>query len=219
MSAVRIIRTRGCKLSITVFAFETQESFGLLALQLISFLLTRFYFCWQDCAISILLSRLCFKFSTKWIPNNQILLDKIVRRNVLKGLSLVWMINWKESSCGKGSVQVSRTYAAVATCKGSVQAYLVLRCCIVERFESQRHSKTDTVSVDSCRGKKATEQERLHDISLLTTSRLCMLRSDGACFAVAVAAATQPLHAAAMRCPRYTGRKRDNAVLGAVNAI
>ena len=31
------------------FAFEIKESFGLLALRLISFLLTRFHFCFQDC--------------------------------------------------------------------------------------------------------------------------------------------------------------------------
>ena len=33
MSVVRIRRTRGCKLAITVFAFEIQESFGLFALR------------------------------------------------------------------------------------------------------------------------------------------------------------------------------------------
>ena len=34
MSAVRIIRMQGCKLAITGFALEIQESFGLLALRL-----------------------------------------------------------------------------------------------------------------------------------------------------------------------------------------
>jgi len=34
MCAAYIIRTRGCKLAITGFAFEIQKSFGLLALRL-----------------------------------------------------------------------------------------------------------------------------------------------------------------------------------------
>ena len=44
-SAVRIIRTQGCKLALTVLAFEVQPSFGLLALLLISFLLKRIHPC------------------------------------------------------------------------------------------------------------------------------------------------------------------------------
>ena len=48
MSAVTIIRTQVCELPITVFAFETQESLGLLALRL-TFLTAHW---WQQISLS-----------------------------------------------------------------------------------------------------------------------------------------------------------------------
>ena len=72
MSAVRIIRRLGCKLAITVFAFEIQLLLGLLAFVVDFILIDK---------ISFWLTRLC----------DFILVEKILRRNhdVLKGLSLL----------------------------------------------------------------------------------------------------------------------------------
>ena len=67
MSAVRIIRTRGCKLAITGFTFEIQDLFGLLALRL---------------------TRLTAQWQPQQVQHDFILVDTIGRRNVLKGLSL-----------------------------------------------------------------------------------------------------------------------------------
>ena len=72
-------------------------------------------------------------------------------------------------------------------------SYLTLYC-RREIWESTAFQNWHCFLVDSCREKKAAEEERLHDISLLTTSRLSMWRCMLRCRCRRLYLRSPPLH-------------------------